>query len=317
MNNTILSTNPSSFAAIRTVPSFSARAKELRKQFETVFKNPLHADARRFCWDYWNVPGQYRLLRTPMTSFFGKAGHTLNAELTAYGRRYLGCQMISHPWMSVYLDGHHQNLHSDVPHGPWSFVFSLTPYTRESWTKRPFRGGETLVAKPKLLRYFRDLKSDESDEEPQLFHRLPQPFNQLTLFDPRYPHGVSRVEGNDDLLRARVVIHGWFTEPRPTVEGALNTKKAQVGMDLIAEHLISALSPAGYTGLLSLRLSINSAGTLTRAEVLAAHLTNVLGDVVPPRLLKQVFAPLAAQAKGLFPKSGGPSTVTLPIEFRA
>jgi hypothetical protein len=315
MNSTIITTNPDSFAAIRVVPAFSARAREMRAHFEDVFKNPLQARTERFCWDYWNVPGQYRLLRTPMQQFFGKAGQALNAELTEYGRRYLGCQMISHPWMSVYLDGHYQSLHSDVPHGPWSFVFSLSPYSRAAWPKRPFRGGETLVAKPKLLRYFRDLKSDESDEETQLFHRLPQPFNQLTLFDPRYPHGVSRVEGNDDLTRARVVIHGWFTEPRPTVDGALSTKKAQYGMDLIAEHLMGALE--GYTGLLSLRLSVNAAGKLTRAEVLAAHLTNILGDVVPPKLLKQVFAPLAEQAHGLFPRASGPTTLTLPIEFRA
>ncbi|MBS1958841.1 MAG: hypothetical protein JST80_05140 [Bdellovibrionales bacterium] len=317
MNNTNLLANPNVFSAIRTLPSFSKHARAMRSHFEAVFNDPMRARSERFCWDYWNVPGQYRLLRTPATEFFGPAGQKFIEELTAYGRKFLGCQMISHPWMSSYLDGHYQNLHSDVPHGPYSFVFSLTPYSRVAWPTRAFRGGETLVAKPKLLRYFRDLKSSESDEESQLFHRLQQPFNQLTIFDPRYPHGVSRVEGNDDLLKSRLVIHGWFTEPRPMLEGALTERKAGPVMDLIAQHMIQGLSSMGYTGLLSLRLQINSEGNLMRTEVLASHLTNIMGDVISIRLLKQVFAPLAHQSRGLFPKASRPTRITLPIEFRS
>lgn len=277
----------------------------------------MRARSERFCWDYWNVPGQYRLLRTPAETFFGQTGRKFIEELTQYGRKFLGCQMISHPWMSSYLDGHFQNLHSDVPHGPYSFVFSLTPYSRVSWTNRAFRGGETLIAKPKLLRYFRELKSSESDEESQLFHKLSQPFNQLTIFDPRYPHGVARIEGNDDLLKSRLVIHGWFTEPRPMLEGGLTEKKAGPVMDLIAHHMIQGLSSSGYTGLLSLRLHIGAEGSLKRTEVLASHLTNIMGDVISMRLLKQVFEPLSHQSRGLFPKASSPTRITLPIEFRA
>jgi Rps23 Pro-64 3,4-dihydroxylase Tpa1-like proline 4-hydroxylase len=44
-------------------------------------------------------------------------------------------------------------------------------------------------------------------------------FNRLTVFDGRYPHGVRAVEGTRDPLRARVVLHGWFTEPAPFFDG--------------------------------------------------------------------------------------------------
>lgn len=324
MSNTSWITNSNSFSAIRAVENFAPTvlARRLRKRFESIFENPLRAKSERFCWDYWNVPGQYRLLRTPADSFFAEDGAKLLHALTEYGRQYLGCQMISYPWMSAYLDGHYQNLHSDVPHGPWSFVYSLSPYTKSGWRSRPFAGGETMIAKPKLLRYFRDLESDQSDETSQLFHFRPQPFNQLTIFDPRYPHGVTCVEGNDDLLKARVVIHGWFTEPRPMVSGALaanarTLKSAQKAMDPIASHLMQYLWPDEYRGLLSLRLTVNAAGDLTRTEVLASHLVQPNGNAIKPAYLKYIFSPVVQHRRGLFPKSRGSSEITLPVEFRS
>ena len=48
---------------------------------------------------------------------------------------------------------------------------------------------------------------------------IPPLFNQLTVFDPRIPHGVRLVEGTHDPLHARVVLHGWFTQPSPFISG--------------------------------------------------------------------------------------------------
>ena len=60
-------------------------------------------------------------------------------DLGAWSSRNLGCTAITPPWLSYYVEGCEQKLHSDVPHGPWAFVFSLSP-------RRPkFRGGETLL----------------------------------------------------------------------------------------------------------------------------------------------------------------------------
>ena len=46
-------------------------------------------------------------------------------------------------------------------------------------------------------------------------------FNRLTVFDGRYPHGVRMVEGTRNPVKARVVLHGWFTEPAPFFDGKL------------------------------------------------------------------------------------------------
>lgn len=41
----------------------------------------------------------------------------------------------------------------------------------------------------------------------------PTPLGRCIIFDPRVPHGVSTVIGNNDPRNGRVVIHGWFNEP--------------------------------------------------------------------------------------------------------
>lgn len=76
-------------------------------------------------------------------------------------------------------------------------------------------------------------------------------FNRLTLFDPRFPHGVRMVEGTQDPARSRVVLHGWFTSPTPFFKGRrLDFRRAP------------ALARLTYTLLQSLR------GLLSRAPVL-------------------------------------------------
>jgi hypothetical protein len=287
---------------------FYAQSGELRGLFEKRFANPLQATSDRFCWDYWLVPGQYRLLRSPAEAFFGKKAFTPFLEhLLAWGRENLGCQMISHPWLSVYLDGCYQSLHSDVPHGPWSFVYSLTP-----WQNREFKGGETLLSRPKLLRYFHDLSHDRSDEHSEFFEKIEPKMNRLTVFDPRYPHGVERVSGVEDLSKARVVIHGWFTEPRPMVEGSLSPSRISKPLDAFAYRLMETLEPLGYHGLFTLRLKIGASGKVEAVTFLCAHLINGLGEILPKAFLKKCVDSIDIT----FPKSNGNTQITLPIELK-
>ena len=49
-----------------------------------------------------------------------------------------------------------------------------------------------------------------------------QHFNQLTVFDPRVPHGVAVVEGVREPTESRIVLHGWFTSSGPFFKGALH-----------------------------------------------------------------------------------------------
>jgi hypothetical protein len=296
----------SALEPISTLSDFYPKARILRTQFEKTFSNPLHANVDRFCWDYWSVPNQYRLLRTPADSFFEpKSFHLFLSHLLNWGRRNLGCQMISKPWLSAYIDGSFQNLHSDVPHGPFSFVYSLTP-----WKHRTFTGGETLVTKPRLLRYFSELNPKVSHEEKDFFTRIPAHFNQLTVFDPRYPHGVERVQGVESVLESRLVIHGWFTDPRPMIEGSLTVKKVQKSLDEVAHFLLHEFSLLPYSGLFSVRFQIKASGEIAKADILACHLVDGAGQTLARAKVANLLASLGDYR---FPKSRGQTEITLPL----
>lgn len=300
----------SSNQAVRIEDSFYSHGKQMRSFFERQFQDPLNVHSKRFCWDYWNVPEQYRLLRTPAQNFFGeKLFQPFLSHLLSWGRSHLGCQMISHPWLSAYVNDCYQDIHSDVPHGPWSFVYSLTP-----WKKRKFSGGETFVTQPRLLSYFQEFRSDRSDESKHLIRKIPAEQNRLVVFDPRYPHGVTRVNGVEDLLDARLVIHGWFTEPRPTVEGALTPKKAIPTMDRIADYLMDSFSKTDLSGIFCIRIAIAASGKISSIEVLTSHLVHSLsGAIVSEKIVERL---LSACLDFPFPKSLGTTRITLPIEIR-
>ena len=298
--------SPQARASVRIEKKPFSETKPLRTHFETRFANPHIAKSERFCWDYWTIPGQYRLLRTPAESFFPSSiFNSFLSQLLSWGRAHLGCQMISHPWLSAYVDGCFQNLHSDVPHGPFSFVYSLTP-----WRNRKFTGGETLISKPRLLRYFSEVTHDQSHEEKDLLYSIPQPMGPRTVFDPRYPHGVRTTQGVESILDSRLVIHGWFTDPRPMLEGALTYRKIMKPMDTFAHGILSTLSSnTTHSGLLTLRLNISESGMIDRISVLAAHLPDLNGELPTEKEIKTLLQSSEIQ----FPRARAGSTLTLPL----
>ena len=76
------------------------------------FSNPLHTTGQRFVWDYWHVPNQYTLLRTPADQFFPEDHYQqLEDGLLDYGEQQLGCRGISPIWLSYYVDGCRQVTH--------------------------------------------------------------------------------------------------------------------------------------------------------------------------------------------------------------
>lgn len=68
-------------------------------------------------------PGQYCHLRTPGASFFSGEGvaeglfEELCDLITCFGQQQLGMNAITPPWLSCYVDGCEQRLHTDSPHG--------------------------------------------------------------------------------------------------------------------------------------------------------------------------------------------------------
>lgn len=298
-------------------PDFLDIASQLRGHYDQRVGNPLKATSDRFVWDHWHVPGQYNLMRTPADGFFPRQLYDrLEDALVEYGERALGCRGISPIWLSYYVHGSRQGWHTDAPHGPFAFVLSLT-----RWEERRFSGGETMLLQPWVLDYWRHFDPAKGTETPQLMTLVPPRFNQLTVFDGRIPHAVQQVEGSHDPLEARVVLHGWFTQPAPFFAGSLSEEAATPALNACLDGLYAALGtlpPA--VGVVSLRLHVAGAS----GRVVDLHwLANTL--VARPQAGEDpedvCGATLATIAEHLlaaaFPPSadGGDTHITLPFIF--
>lgn len=301
-------------------PHFFDASKALRAHFDARFADPRKTQSDRFVWDYWHIEDQYTLIRTPARYFFPKPlFEKLENALLDYGANVLGCHGISDPWISYYIDGCSQNLHADNPHGPWAYVYSLT-----NWEKRKFTGGETLVAQPNFLDYWSRFSSEQGTEYRDLIEEIPARFNQLLVFDPRIPHGVKRVAGVRDPREARVAIHGWFTEPRPFVKGALSRstpllRKTEKELDQALAWLSEPLGELGRLhGTVSVRYSIKASGEVGRGSIL----TNTLLDLEyagarSPRVRDAISMMVDGMKTIRFPKARSTSEIIVPYLFRS
>ena len=285
----------------------------MRRHFHERFASPRSADAGRFVWDWWHVPDQYTALRTPAYEFFPKALYErFHRKLVLWGRETLGAHDISPPWMSCYIDGCRQELHGDLPHGPWAFVFSLTP-----WRARRFAGGETILLREEILSHWRDgaKAGARGLEREQIVRSVPPLFNRLTVFDPRIPHGVREVEGPRDVLDGRLVVHGWFVQPRPFVKGPMPAREFADFVGRASERLGSELgSDFDAAGVLSLRFTVGKDGRARSLESLASTLRSSDGDTrAPVAIVMRSLAESLAEHR--FKPRAEVSRATLPLIF--
>jgi hypothetical protein len=290
------------------VPSFFAEADAMRGVFDQRVGPSRGADPARFVWDYWHVPGQYSYFRTHTRRFFRPdLCRRFTAAVRQWGETHLGCSRISEPWLSYYIDGCRQELHTDVPIGPWAFVFSLT-----RWEERRFTGGETLLVGADVLDYWTGFDANRPLEANELLARLPTRFNQLTVFDARVPHGVARVEGTHDPTESRIVVHGWFLAPSLSVRGALRPSEAAPTIAQIRGDWRGLLARAGgVTGIATWRLRVSTEGSVVAAPLVADTLVATSsGARCPADVLDDVHRRLCAAE---FPRSSGETVVTLPL----
>lgn len=261
------------------IDGFYPRARELRAVFDKKFRDPLVSGPDRFVWDFWHVPGEYTHLRTPAWAYFPKKEYeAFHRFLVRFGREKLGCHDISPPWLSCYIEGCRQTTHRDTPHGPLAYVFSLS--------RGGFKGGETFLTKPKTL--------------------IAPRFNRLTLFNPDIPHGVRPVHGTMDPRRGRLVIHGWFVQPRSFWTGPLTADEVNevltAGLRQGVRHLERA------SGFLSVRISIRPSGSVREVKVLM----NTLVSHSPRELAR-----FLNQVEGLsFSRKRAGSVLTWPLMVR-
>lgn len=291
------------------VDRFAPEADKLRAAFDARFANPRGTGADRFVWDYWHVPGQYTALRTPAWTYFPKQLYAqFHNRLVAWGRETLGCHDVSPPWLSLYVEGCRQELHGDLPHGPWAFVFSLT-----NWRGRTFRGGETLLVQDDVLDFWHDFASVRGVEEAELIRAIEPKFSRLTVFDPRIPHGVRQVTGTHDPREGRLVIHGWFVQPRPFVKGPLPARALEQRIADLTGALGGWLGDLPIAGLFSVAFDVDRRGTVRRVRALS-DTTRV------PRAQERPRAALVRKIRGAiegwrFGPQRATSTVTLPLVF--
>lgn len=293
--------------------AFDAHAKALRTHFDQRFADPRKARGDRFVWDYWHVPGQYTALRTPAWEYFPKSIYERwHRQLVAWGREHLGCHDISPPWLSVYVEGCRQELHGDLPHGPFAFVFSLT-----HWAERSFRGGETLLVRDGVLDHWSEAAHDEQQqglEEGGILETVEPTFGRLLVFDPRIPHGVRRVEGTHDPRAGRTVLHGWFVQPRPFTVGPLSEAAFGDGIEQVLAELPDHLpSDVMLAGTLTIRFTVTPAGSVQKASILV----DTLRTPAPQRHVRDglVAWALARVRRLKFPKAARSSVATLPLVF--
>ena len=228
---------------------------------------------------------QYSMLRTPAAEYFSEElFEKLCVELTEFGRRQLGCDALTPPWLALYVDGHEMNWHTDSPHGPWAFVLSLTPTTYYAPVDGDdpgfFSGGETvLMRQERVLDYWRRFDASKGLECQDILDvRAPTPFGQLLCFDGRVPHRVSTVKGTKDPRRGRLVLTGWFSEPRTRAEGGLVAEDeealrpdAKAILDTALDTALKAsadLDLGRVLGFLALRLSIQKDGSVKNVDAL-------------------------------------------------
>lgn len=292
--------------SLMTVANFSSHSRELRSYFDKQFEDPRALSSSRFVWDYWHVPDQYTLLRTPAYEYFPKSTYMkIHKDLVYWGRKHLGCWDISPPWLSCYIEGCEQKLHSDVPHGPWAFVYSLSP-------KKPlYQGGETLLLSEGVLNYWQNPSGNGDREFHGLMDVVPARHNQLTVFDPRRPHGVSRVSGTQDPREGRLVIHGWFSNPKTYIEGYLPAGRTEKILNEGFEMVVEALGEQALWGTLSVGLKVNASGQVTSAQFYSQTVRDALGQE-PQTFLREI---LRIYKSLRFSKTRGTTDLTIPLIF--
>jgi hypothetical protein len=288
---------------------FYSGAAKMRGYFDQQFANPKKTDSKRFVWDYWHVPDQYTLVRTPAYHYFPQKMYMdFHKSLLMWGRRTLGCWDISPPWLSYYVDGCKQELHSDVPHGPWAYVFSLTP-----WKNRKFSGGETLILKPEVLSYWRNFGSNQDRELESFIDRVPALMNRLVVFDPRFPHSVTEVRGTHDPREARLVIHGWFMEPKTYIEGPLPAQSTEKILNVAFDRLQERLSHTeAVQGTVSLQLQVAGNGQVRKVKFATNTLLTLDGEA--PTLLNREILKIYSDLQ--FSRARKGTLMTIPLIFQ-
>ena len=150
------------------------------------------------------------------------------------------------------------------------------------------RGGETLLIKDEILDYWGSGAASGGGGlmMPGLFDKVAPEFNRLVVFDARLPHGVSDVSGVLDPLDGRLVLHGWYSTPRPGFHGSLTEEEVvpvlDAGLDDVYDAFERILGGADVnaSGMLVLQMTAGADGRVRSMRV-TCDCVRVLGGPAP------------------------------------
>jgi hypothetical protein len=121
------------------------------------------------------------------------------------------------------------------------------------------------------------------------------------------------VTGTHDPREGRLVIHGWFVQPRPFIRGPLAVRALASRIDELTDRLGSWIGELPVAGLVSLAFDVDRRGRVRAPRVLSDTTRVPRGDEAARRTL--IGRIRGAIAGWRFPAQRGTSRVTLPIVF--
>ena len=190
-----------------------------------------------------------------------------------------------------------------MPHGQWAWVFSLT-----NWDERTWSGGETFLLGEQTLDFWRTLDERRGAELESFVELVESPFNRLTVFDPRIPHGVRRVYGTRDPLDSRIAVHGWFRDPGVVLSEAAEPARAAVEATL-AMLLLSLRGVEGVEGIVATRIELSADGSVADARVVSSSLVSTSGAALEEA--EQTIVEFLAASR--FPALSGDAWAVVPV----
>lgn len=125
-----------------------------------------------------------------------------------------------------------------------------------------------MIMQPEVLDLWRNFEAGNAMECGNIIRYIPAtPLGRCIAFDPRIPHGVTRMIGTNDPRRARVVVHGWFNDPEVCWFGPWGgdetTAEAAESLDESLQPLVETLGSGEIgrvVGYLAARVQIDEDG---------------------------------------------------------
>lgn len=298
-------------APYHVLPNFSPDGFSLRNEIDQHFAEPYEDGPEHEVWNYWYVPDSYTYLRTAPEKVIAR--HILDrfiSQLSQFATRRLGMDIVTWPFLSLYVEGCKQILHNDSRNGSFGYVFSLT-----RWDQRKFEGGETLIFHEQD--YWASGRFRDAAAGVAFYEKIPSRFNQLLVFDDRLIHSVPEIRGTTDPREGRIVLHGHMQCENVSVEGPLQPLLEADGLGSLGEVLANARAsvaaePGRYHGFATFAVDVAADGAVTAVQPLVQR---VLGKAGPEAEVPVLSALCRDLSKLQFPSQAEPSWMAVPLVF--